>query len=83
VGNYGSPQGFNTKRINEIEPFSIGDLAVCLFFTPGHTSDSCTFAITHVASESTKLPVLFTGDTLLMGFLFFCFFKKIKFFHIF
>ena len=68
VGNYGQPQGFSTKKVNEIQPFTIGDLAICLLHTPGHTMDSCTYAITHVNSQSTKLPVLFTGDTLLMGF---------------
>lgn len=45
----------------------MGDLAICFLHTPGHTSDSCTIAVTHVNETSTKLPFLFTGDTLLTG----------------
>lgn len=67
IGNYGTTTGFHTKKINEIQPFSIGDLAICLLHTPGHTDDSCSIAITHISENSTKLPVIFTGDTLHIG----------------
>jgi glyoxylase-like metal-dependent hydrolase (beta-lactamase superfamily II) len=60
IGNYGNPQAYNTKLINELQPIIIGDLSVCLLHTPGHTMDSCVVAITHVNETSTKLPILFT-----------------------
>ena len=66
-GNYGTKKPFFTKPLEEIKPFQIGDLSICLFHTPGHTDDSCVFIVHHVTSESTKTPIAFTGDTLFIG----------------
>ena len=35
--------------------------------TPGHTTDHCSFVVTHVTPESNKSPFLFCGDTLFIG----------------
>ena len=35
--------------------------------TPGHTAEHVSFIVTHVTPESTKTPLLFTGDTLFVG----------------
>ncbi len=43
---------------------TIGDLCVCCLHTPGHTTDHCVYVVTHVTSDSTKIPFLFCGDTL-------------------
>jgi len=67
AGNYGTIKPFNNKLVDEIKPFEIGELSVCLFHTPGHTDDSCTFILHHVTPDSTKTPVMFTGDTLYIG----------------
>ena len=45
----------------------IGDLCLCCLETPGYTSDSATFVITHVTPTSTKTPFLFTGRSLEIG----------------
>ncbi|KRX01614.1 hypothetical protein PPERSA_00321 [Pseudocohnilembus persalinus] len=66
-GNYGEVHNYHTKTVQELVPFSVGELAICFLHTPGHTSDSCTIAVTHVSETSTKLPFLFTGDLLLAG----------------
>ena len=35
--------------------------------TPGHTTDHCSFIVTHVTPESNKNPFLFCGDTIFIG----------------
>ena len=67
IGDYGTPQAFNTRKLMELRPFSIGSLAICLLSTPGHTMDSCCWGVTDMGEGGTKIPVLFTGDTLHIG----------------
>ncbi len=67
LGNYGKIKPYFTKLVDEIQPFEIGDLSICLFHTPGHTDDSCSFIFHHVTSDSTKTPIIFSGDTLYIG----------------
>jgi hypothetical protein len=47
-------------------PFTIGDLAICFLFTPGVHYDSHVIAVTHVNETSTKIPVLFSGEHILI-----------------
>jgi hydroxyacylglutathione hydrolase len=35
--------------------------------TPGHTAEHVSYIVTHVTPESTKTPLVFTGDTLFVG----------------
>jgi len=67
TGNNGDKKPYATKFVKDLTPFSIGELAICFMYTPGHTDDSCCIAVTHINETSTKLPFLFTGDTLLIG----------------
>jgi hydroxyacylglutathione hydrolase len=55
------------NAMHDIKTMTIGDLCVCCLHTPGHTSDHCTFVVTHVTPESTKIPFVFCGDTLFTG----------------
>lgn len=57
---------FYTVLAQDLKPIIIGDLSICFLKAPGHTLDSYIIAITHVNESSTKLPILFTGDTLLL-----------------
>lgn len=56
----------DTKHIlvKDLVPFSIGELAICFLQMPGPSSDNACISVTHVTADSTKLPVLFTGDLL-------------------
>ena len=56
-----------TDRMNDLECVTIGDLTVACLFTPGHTKTAVTWVVTHVAENSTKIPFLFTGDTVFNG----------------
>lgn len=56
-----------TKAMNDLETIAIGDICICCMETPGHTAEHVSFIVTHVTPESTKTPLLFTGDTLFVG----------------
>jgi hydroxyacylglutathione hydrolase len=53
--------------MNDLETITIGEFCICCMETPGHTSDHCSFIVTHVAPESTKIPFLFCGDTMFVS----------------
>ncbi|EAS06397.2 hydroxyacylglutathione hydrolase (macronuclear) [Tetrahymena thermophila SB210] len=67
AGNQGENITFHNQIAYDIKPFNIGELAVCYLYTPGHSSDSFTIAITQCNENSTKLPIIFTGETLLIS----------------
>jgi len=54
----------NNHGVKDIVPFTIGELAICFLHMPGCHPDNACISVTHVAQDSTKLPVLFTGDML-------------------
>jgi len=53
-----------THAMNDLETMTIGEFCISCMECPGHTQDHCSFIVTHVAPESTKIPFLFCGDTL-------------------
>jgi len=53
--------------MNDLETLTIGEFCICCMETPGHTADHCSFIVTHVAEESTKIPFLFCGDTMFVS----------------
>lgn len=54
-------------RMNDLQTMEIGDLCICCMETPGHTAEHVSFIVTHVTPDSTKTPLLFSGDTLFIG----------------
>ena len=56
-----------TKRMNDLDTMTIGDLTFACLDVPGHTKEHVAFAVTHVTETSTKIPFLFSGDTLFTG----------------
>lgn len=56
-----------THQMRDLETMTIGDICICCMDTPGHTAEHVSFIVTHVTPESTKTPLLFTGDTLFVG----------------
>ena len=55
------------NAMSDLQTMTIGELCICCMETPGHTSDHCSFIVTHVTPESNKNPFLFCGDTLFVG----------------
>ncbi|CAD8119409.1 unnamed protein product [Paramecium sonneborni] len=58
---------FQTDFAREFQPFQIGDLAICYIQANGHSFDNYMIAITDTNSQSTKIPILFSGDTILVN----------------
>jgi len=56
-----------TRRMKDLETMTIGDLCVCCMETPGHTEEAVSYVVTHVTPDSTKVPFLFSADTLFIG----------------
>ena len=56
-----------TQTLNDLQTMTIGDLSVCCMDTPGHTDDHVCFVIHHISPTSTKIPFLFSADTLFIG----------------
>lgn len=66
AGDAGSSTScFYTHLARDLVPVVVGEVSVCLLSAPGHTPDNHIVAVTHVAPPSTKVPALFTADTLL------------------
>ena len=55
------------NAMDDLQTMTIGDLCICCMETPGHTTDHCSFVVTHVTPESNKNPFLFCGDTMFVG----------------
>ncbi len=55
------------KLMNDLETMTIGELCIACMHTPGHTKSAVSYIITHVAENSNKIPLLFSGDTLFIG----------------
>lgn len=55
------------KKMKDLETISIGDLCIACMHTPGHLKSHVVYVVTHVTSDSTKIPFLFCGDTLFAG----------------
>ena len=55
------------NAMTDLQSITIGDLCICCMETPGHTSDHCSFVVTHVTPVSNKNPFLFCGDTMFVG----------------
>ena len=53
--------------MSDLQTMTIGDLCISCMETPGHTSDHCSFIVTHVTPVSNKNPFLFCGDTMFVG----------------
>ena len=51
----------------DLQTMTIGEFCICCMETPGHTSDHCSFVVTHVTPESSKIPFLFCADTIFVG----------------
>ena len=56
---------FYTHLAKDLKPFIVGDLSFCFMKAPGHCVDNYIIALSH--PQGTKLPILFTGDTLLLA----------------
>lgn len=54
----------STTHLQEGDLTFVGDLCVFPLHTPGHSPDSLSFVVTEVTPQSTKTPLVFTGDTL-------------------
>ena len=60
--------GLETENaMSDLQSITIGDLCICCMETPGHTTDHCSFIITHVTPVSNKNPFLFCGDTMFVA----------------
>jgi hydroxyacylglutathione hydrolase len=57
----------HNQTMQDLETIEIGDLSFCCMYTPGHTTDHVSYAVTHVTPKSTKAPFLFCADTLFIG----------------
>ncbi len=57
----------NDKLFNNLETLTIGEYCIACMHTPGHTKSHVCYLITHVAENSTRVPILFCGDTLFIG----------------
>lgn len=55
------------KQMNDIETMSVGDICIACFHTPGISKSQVSYVFTHVTKDSTKIPLLFSGDTLHHG----------------
>lgn len=55
------------KFLNDLEILNIGELCIACMHTPGHTKSSVCYVVTHVTENSTKIPFIFSGDTLFVG----------------
>ena len=56
-----------TKKMKDLETMTIGDLTFAWLNVPGHTKEHVAYVVTHVTETSTKIPFLFSGDTLFTG----------------
>jgi len=56
-----------TENMNDLETRTIGEYCIACMFTPGHTKTHVTYIVTHVCEDSTKIPIIFCGDTLFIG----------------
>jgi hydroxyacylglutathione hydrolase len=51
-----------TKKMNDLETMTIGDITFACMNVPGHTKEHVAFIVTHVTDNSTKIPFLFSGN---------------------
>lgn len=59
---------YYTHLARDLTPFEVGELSICFMAAPGHTKDNFMIAVSHAPnSTNSKLPILFTGDTLLLS----------------
>lgn len=54
-------------RLKDLETLQIGDICIACMYTPGHLKSHVVYIVTHVTKDSTKIPILFSGDTLFHG----------------
>jgi hydroxyacylglutathione hydrolase len=55
------------KLMNDLETFTAGELCIACMHTPGHVQSAVSFVVTQVSESSTKIPFLFSGDTVFNG----------------
>lgn len=55
------------KYQKDLEILNVGELCIACLHTPGHTKSAVCFVVTHVTETSTKIPIVFCGDTLFIG----------------
>ena len=71
IGSSREPQNIpglkEENTMTDLQSITIGDLCICCMETPGHTTDHCSFIVTHVTPVSNKNPFLFCGDTMFVG----------------
>ena len=58
---------YATQKMNDLDTMTIGDLTFACLNVPGHTKEHVAFVVTHVTETSTKIPFLFSADTLFIG----------------
>lgn len=58
---------YSDVLMNDIQTMTIGELCICCMHTPGHIRSHVCYVVTQVNDTSTKIPFLFTGDTLFIG----------------
>lgn len=59
--------GIADKRLGDIETMSVGDICIACYHTPGISKSQVSYIFTHVTKDSTKIPFLFSNDTLYHG----------------
>jgi hydroxyacylglutathione hydrolase len=60
-------KGCTDIQMKDLQTMEIGDICICTMDTPGHTAEHVSYIVTHVTPQSTKTPLLFSGDTLFIG----------------
>ncbi|KAM3132134.1 hypothetical protein pb186bvf_015729 [Paramecium bursaria] len=61
------PHLFSNNIARDLTPFTIGEYTICFIKAAGHAEDNYLIVVTHVTPTSTKIPVIFSGDTILVG----------------
>lgn len=62
------PSGQKIQLVKDLAPIQLGDLCICPFTFPGLEKSSVLYAVTQVNENSTKIPLLFTGHSLTVGY---------------
>lgn len=63
----GTALAVNTLKCDDGQIFNIGNLCVFCMHTPGHSTNDVSYVVTEVNMNSTKTPLVFTGDVLYIG----------------
>lgn len=66
--SYSLENNLANKYLNDIETLTIGEICFAALLTQGIHDDQYSFVVTHVTESSTKIPFLFSGEVLSIGF---------------